>query len=84
MKRLLLDVLRRTNPHDGNRSAAKQGWSEAEFGKRLKRYFPGKIHRGLTLIISGCDHPYTPDFTYIDSSLNLHIDIEVRMNRSIG
>ncbi len=75
--KLLLDVLRRTSPHDGNRSAAKQGWSEAKFGNHLKRYFPGKIHTGLTLCIPDFDHPYTPDFAYTDSSLNLHIDIEV-------
>ncbi len=75
--KLLLDVLRRTVPHDGTSSRAKRGWSEAEFGNHLKRYFPGKIHTGLTLIIPGFDHPYTPDFAYIDQKLNFHIDIEV-------
>ncbi len=75
--RLLQEVLRRTNSHDGDRSVARRGWSEAKFGECLKRYFPGKIHSGLTLNIPNFDHPYTADFTYVDSSLNLYIDIEI-------
>lgn len=75
--KLVLDVLRRTIPHNGTSSRAQRGWSEAEFGNHLRRYFPGKIHTGLTLIIPGYEHPYTPDFAYIDSSLNLCFDIEV-------
>lgn len=75
--KLLRDVLSRTNPHDGECSVATKGWSEAKFGDCLRQYFPGKIHSGLTLNIPDFDHPYTADFTYIDSSLKLHIDIEL-------
>ncbi|WP_052672450.1 PDDEXK family nuclease [Aliterella atlantica] len=74
---LLRDVLSRTSPHDGDRSIATRGWSEARFGDHLRRYFPSKIYSGLVVRIPNFDHPYTPDFTYIDSSLNLYIDIEV-------
>jgi hypothetical protein len=66
---LLRDVLRRTSPHDGDRSVATRGWSEAKFGARLMRYFLGKTHSGLTLNIPTFDHPYTADFAYVDSWL---------------
>ncbi len=75
--KLLRDVLSRTSPHDGDRSVATQGWSEAKFGDSLRQYFPGKIYSGLTLNIPDFDHPYTADFTYIDSLLKLYIDIEL-------
>lgn len=75
--KLLRDVLRRTSSHDGDQSVAKRGWSEANFSDCLRQYFPGKIHSGLTLKIPNFDHPYTADFTYVDSSLNLYIDIEI-------
>ena len=75
--KLLLDILRRTMPHDGNGSNAPEGRSEAIFGGYLRQYFPGKIHTKLTLKIPNFDHPYTPDFAYIDERLNLHIDIEI-------
>ena len=75
--KLLRDILSWTSRHDGDRSVAKRGRSEANFGDYLKRYFPGKIHSGLTLKIWNFDHPYTADFTYVDSSLKLHIDVEV-------
>ena len=42
-----------------------------------RQYFPGKIHTKLTLKIPNFDHPYTPDFAYIDERLNLYIDIEI-------
>ena len=75
--KLLLDVLSQTVPNNGTNSRAKPGWSEAEFGNRLRRSFPGKIHTGLTLNIPGYDHPYTPDFAYINQLLSLYIDIEI-------
>lgn len=75
--KLLRDVLSRTSPHDSDRSVATRGWSEARFGDHLRQYFPGKIHSGLILNIPDYPHPYTADFTYIDSSLNLYIDIEL-------
>ena len=75
--KLLLDVLSQTVPNNGTNSRAKLGWSEAEFGNHLRRYFPGEIHTGLTLNIPGYDHPYTPDFAYINQLLSLSIDIEI-------
>ena len=75
--KLLLQVLRQTIAHDGDNSKARRGWSEAQFSNHLKRYFSGKIHERLTLNIPNYDYPYSPDFAYIDDSLNLHIDIEV-------
>lgn len=74
---LLRDALSHTSPHDGDRSIAPKGKEEAKFGDRLKQYFPGKIHSGLTLNIPDYPHPYTADFTYIDSSLKLYIDVEI-------
>ncbi len=55
---LLQDILSRTNPHDGDRSVATRGWSEARFGNCLRQHFPGKIHSGLTLNIPDFDCPY--------------------------
>lgn len=75
--KLLMDVLRKVDSYDGNGSKAQRGRAEPEFYEYLKRYFPGKIHTGLTLAIPGYDYPYTPDFAYIDSQTNLHIDIEI-------
>lgn len=37
--KLLRDVLSRTNPHDGERSVATQGWSEKKFADCLRQYF---------------------------------------------
>ena len=75
--KLLLNVLRQTVPNDGTSSRAQRGWSEAKFSNHLRQYFPGKIHRGLTLKIPESEHFYTPDFAYIDRVLNLYIDIEI-------
>lgn len=75
--KLLLEILRRTVSHDGNGSNAPEGRSENLFGGYLRQYFPGKIHTKLTLKIPNFDHPYTPDFAYIDERSNLHIDIEI-------
>ncbi len=54
-----------------------RGHSESQFERDLWRYFPGKIHTGLLLPRPDQASPYTPDFTYLDSALNLHIDIEI-------
>ena len=43
----------------------------------MSQYFPNNIYSGLTLKIPNFDHPYTPNFAYINSSLKLHIDIEL-------
>jgi hypothetical protein len=75
--KLLLQILSQTVPHDGSASGARRGEAEALFGNHLSRYFPGKIHKGLTLKIPDFDYLYTPDFAYIDKELNLYIDIEI-------
>ena len=75
--KLLLDVLRRTIPHDGDESNAPENPVETQFANHLKRYFPSKIHKRLTLKIPNFEHPYTPDIAYIDLALNLYVYIEV-------
>lgn len=75
---LIKDILKQTVSADGSNSKAPKGYSEARFyNQYLSKHFPGKIHTGLTLKIPNYKHPYTPDFAYIDNSLNLHIDIEI-------
>jgi hypothetical protein len=76
-QRQLLDILKKTKPHDGTNSKARRGMSEAKFAKHLKRYFEDNIHERLTLIIPNFSKPYSPDFAYIDRGLNLYIDIEI-------
>ena len=76
-RQLIRQVLSQTIPHDGDNSRAQQGQSEAGFGQFLQKYFSGKIHTGLTLSIPEYEHPYTPDFAYIDRSIGLFIDIEI-------
>ncbi len=74
---LLLDVLSRTIPHDGNKSQARIGYSEKYFHSYLTKYFGNNIYTGLTLSIPDFAYPYSPDFAYIDSNINLYIDIEI-------
>ncbi len=76
-QRQLLDILKKTKPHDGHNSKARRGMSEAKFAKYLKRYFEDNIHERLTLTIPNFPKPYSPDFAYIDRGLNLYIDIEI-------
>ena len=73
----LLRILRQTNPHDGGNSKAQVGFSEAKFYAYLTHYFKDKVKRGLTLNIPNFKHHYSPDFVYIDKSVNLYIDIEI-------
>ena len=73
----LLLTLRQTEPHDGENSTAQKGFSEDKFYSYLNHHFKGKIHRSLTSTIPNFEHPYSPDFTYIDRSLSLYIDIEI-------
>ena len=77
--KLLLDILRRTVPHDDNGSGARSGAAEARFGDHLERYFPDKIQTGLKVQNPSYSegYHYTPDFAYIDRHLNLYIDIEI-------
>jgi hypothetical protein len=73
----LILALRQTEPHDGTNSTAQEGFSEAKFYAHLNHHFKGKIHRRLTSNIPEFEHPYSPDFAYIDRSLSLYIDIEI-------
>jgi hypothetical protein len=70
-------ILKQTLSYDGDNGKARSGHSERILAEQLNRYFPGRIRRKLTLTIPGYEHPYEPDFAYIDSALGLHIDIEV-------
>jgi len=76
-KNQLLLALRQTDPNDGNKGKAQEGFSEARFYAHLSKYFNGKIHRGLTLKIPTYKNSYSPDFSYIDRSTSLYIDIEI-------
>lgn len=58
-------------------STAQQGASEKQFKHYLDRYFFGQIHQGLKLIIPDNDLFYSTDFSYVNKSLNLYIDIEI-------
>ncbi len=73
----LLRILRQTKPNDGGNSKAPTGFSEAKFYAYLNHYFKDKVKRGLTLNIPNFKHHYSPDFVYIDKSVNLYIDIEI-------
>jgi very-short-patch-repair endonuclease len=75
--KLLREVLSQTKTYDSTDSRAQRGRSEAVFGEHLKRYFADKVHTRLALNIPDYEHPYSPDFAYIDKELHLHIDIEV-------
>lgn len=76
-KQQLGKALSKTLPHDGVDSQARKGRSEKMFAQHLNQHFPGKIYTDLTLKRPSFDHPYSPDFTYIDKVLNLYIDIEI-------
>ena len=73
----VLEALSKTIPHDGDRSEAYPGDSEAKFYSYLKKYFGNNIHTKLTLDIRNFQHPYSPDFTYIDHRINLYVDVEI-------
>lgn len=61
----------------GQHSQPPKGYSESQFEHDLWRYFPGKIHSGLLVKNPELQQPFVPDFAYIDSALNLHLDIEI-------
>ena len=75
--KLVLELLSQTHPPDGNNSQARRGVSEPDFEEVLHHYFPDQIQAQNTLDIPDFKYPYSPDFTYVDRSHNLHIDIEV-------
>lgn len=58
-------------------STAQQGASEGRFRRYLDKYFPSQIHQGFEIIIPNSKFSYSTDFTYIDKSLNLYVDIEI-------
>jgi hypothetical protein len=70
-------ALTQTLSPDGTESKARKGWTENRLNQHLSQYFPGKIYSGLTLKIPDYPIPYSPDLSYIDKSINLHIDIEI-------
>lgn len=74
---LLLNLLSQTISPDGQESSAPEGYSERYFCDYLVRFFPNNIYTKLTLNIPDFPYPYSPDFAYIDSNINLHLDIEI-------
>lgn len=73
LRTILSKTVRPTSTH----AQPPRGRSEGQFESYLWRYFPGKIHTGVTLVRDNPGSPYVPDFAYIDSDLGLHIDIEI-------
>ena len=76
-RKKLTDVLSQSLLLPVGNSVAQQGASEERFKLYLDRYFPGYIHQGFQLSIPDSDLFYSADFTYVDKSLNLYIDIEI-------
>jgi len=74
---LILNILQKTETYNSKDSNHPKGYSEEGFLKYLQKYFPGKIHTNLKLIIPSSTLYYHPDFAYIDLQTGLHIDIEV-------
>ncbi|APB35208.1 hypothetical protein GlitD10_2864 [Gloeomargarita lithophora Alchichica-D10] len=61
------------------RQPPQSGVSEVYLHSFLIQYFPGMIHSNLALgdPIKTQKRPYYPDFTYINKTLNLYLDIEI-------
>lgn len=75
---LIKKELQVTISHDGINSIGKPGYCEPLFKRELIKYFSAeKIKTKLTLAIPDYQYPYSPDFAYIDTSLGLHINIEI-------
>ncbi|MBN8561108.1 MAG: hypothetical protein J0L70_11330 [Leptolyngbya sp. UWPOB_LEPTO1] len=76
-RKRLCEVLKHTLPHDGEDSRAIEGANEHRLRHRLEHFFHGRIYTRLTVSIPNYEYPYSPDITYIDTTLGLYIDIEV-------
>ncbi len=72
-----LSVLKKTRQPDGDQSNAPDGYSEIWFEHHLVKIFGDQIHNGLRISRPDWDKFYTPDFTFIDRTTSLHIDIEI-------
>ncbi|MEA5452952.1 hypothetical protein VB780_30555 [Leptolyngbya sp. CCNP1308] len=75
-KENLSNLLKDTHD-DGENYQSKEGRHEKTLKKELDVYFPGKTFTHKALLIPGCERPFTSDIAYIDSDINLYIDIEV-------
>lgn len=77
---LLIEALAQSIPPDGSNKQNNQAPILSRFLPALRANFPGKIQTGVYLRywdkLRGTSL-YSPDFAYIDRSLNLHIAIEV-------
>lgn len=58
-----------------NRNVPKKGKTENDFLVYLEKHFSGKIQ--IDMALGSFSKPYSPDFTYINKTNNLHIDIEI-------
>lgn len=75
---LIKQELQHTISYDGENGNNREGWCEPMFYRYLVRYFSNqRIRNRLWLEIPDYDHPYSPDFAYIDLSSGFHIDIEI-------
>lgn len=73
----LQSALQNVSTPDCENPDARIGKHERKLEPYLRQYFGNKIHTKKALSIRNFDHPYTPDFSYIDPVHNLHMDIEV-------
>lgn len=64
-------------PPTGAHHHPPKGYSETAFERELWTYFPGKVHAGLTMKRPELNQPYIPDFTYLDTNLEIYLDIEI-------
>lgn len=62
---------------DGTAPNPNIGATEDYFLTILNQYFPDKIYLDRKIAIPDTDQHYSPDFAYIDTEYNLHIDIEI-------
>ena len=77
LRQKLAPIIAAIQPPDGFSDDAPRGASEAEFKKHLERWFSQHIHEGAMVRKEESDRPCTADFSYIDKTNGLHVDIEV-------
>ena len=70
-------ALGNTRLPDGDKAEGKIGESEKYFKLFLNKYFAEKITKGHEIRQPGWDRPYQPDFSYVEPTFRLFLDIEI-------
>lgn len=76
-KRLILELLKKTEKPLKGQLTPKRGFSENYFYEHLKEQFPNMIFRNYILEEFSNNRAYQPDFILQDKITGLHIDIEI-------